>query len=84
MGNRVCKAITVMLSGIIVNENFLPIELGRLDLILGMEWLCTMGFVGVHWPLLTMTFDTKNGQVIPKGDPSLTKAELSLKAMTSN
>lgn len=38
--------------------------------------------MGVHWPSLTMTFAFRDNQVMLRGDPSLTKAEVSLKVMT--
>lgn len=81
-GQGICKSVMVLLQGITMVNDFLPLDLGKMDVILGMLWLCTIGFMGVHWPTLTMTFAAGNEQVTLKGDPSLTRAEVSLKVMT--
>lgn len=81
-GQGVCKSVMVMLQGITIVNDFLPLELGKMDVILGMAWLSTTGFIGVHWPSLTMTFAVGEDQVTLKGDPSLTKTEVSLKVLT--
>lgn len=39
-----------------VKEDFLPLHLGNVDVILGMQWLRKMGFMGIDWIDLTMTF----------------------------
>lgn len=64
-----------------VIEDFLPLELGGVDVILGMQWLRTMGYMGVDWSGLTMTFEKGGEKVTLKGDASLTKAEVSLKML---
>lgn len=66
-------------SGVIVLENFLPLDLGRLDVILGITWLYTMGYMGVDWPTLTMTFARGGSLVVLKGEASLTKADSLMK-----
>lgn len=38
--------------------------------------------MGVNWPTLTMSFVMDNKQITLKGDPSLTKLEVSLKTMS--
>lgn len=62
-------------------ENFLPLELGGLDIVLGMQWLCTLESMEVDWRALTMTFKAGGTRVVLKGDPSLTKAEVTLKCL---
>ena len=61
--------------------NFLPLELGGVDVILKMQWLHSLGVTKVYWRKLTMTFYRGGQKVILKGDPSLTKARVSLKSM---
>lgn len=67
---------------IIIVANFLAIELGNMILIQGMQWLLMMGFMGVHWPSMRMTFRAGGSQVILKADPPLMKVECSLKTLT--
>ncbi|TYJ98046.1 peroxidase 64 [Cucumis melo var. makuwa] len=47
-----------------------------------MQWLSTTGFMEIHWPSMTMVFMVGSSQVILKGDPSLAKAECSLKTIS--
>ena len=61
--------------------NFLIIELGNLDVILGMQWLDTTGTMKIHWPSLTMSFWLGRKQIDLKGDPSFILAECSLKTI---
>lgn len=46
-GKGVCKQVIVELSEVMILENFLPLHLGQIDIILGMSWLRTMGYMGV-------------------------------------
>lgn len=62
--------------------DFLAIELGRIDMVLGMQWLSATGFVGVHWPSMVMTFMVGQTQVILNGDLSVTKVRCSLKTLS--
>lgn len=41
-----------------------------------------MGHMGVDWPSMTMMFTKGDHKVTSKGNPSLTKAEVSLKMLT--
>ena len=81
-GNRICKTVEVKLPELTIVADFLVIELGGVDLVLGMQWLSTTGFMEIHWPSMTMVFMAGTSQVILKGDPSLTKAECSLKTIS--
>lgn len=47
-GQGVCRSIEVKLTDLVVMADFLAIELGQMDVILGMQWLCTTGFMEVH------------------------------------
>ncbi|RVW51076.1 hypothetical protein CK203_077629 [Vitis vinifera] len=69
------------MQGLIVVEDFLPLELGNTDVILGMPWLGTLGDVKVNWKMLTMKIKIRKAVIVLKGDPSLSWTEMSLKAM---
>lgn len=43
----ICKKLSIQLPELIIQEDFLPLDPGSVDLILGMQWLRTMGFMGV-------------------------------------
>lgn len=55
-GKGICFGVIVELPGVSVMEDFLPIELNDLDIILGMQQLQSMGKMEVDWPALSMTF----------------------------
>lgn len=40
-GKGICKAVVVVLPNLMIKEDFLPLELGQVDVILGMVWLVT-------------------------------------------
>ena len=77
----ICKNVVVSFSGLDIVEQFLPFDLGGLDQILGMQWLNTLGPMIVHWKNLTMKFKMGGVRVTLQGDPSLTRALVSLKLM---
>ncbi|TYK26709.1 ty3-gypsy retrotransposon protein [Cucumis melo var. makuwa] len=80
-GKGVCEDLQVQLKNWTVKEDFLPLELGGVDVILGMQWLYSLGVTTVDWKNLSLTFSFDGKQVSIKGDPSLTKARVSLKNM---
>ncbi|KAA0056274.1 transposon Tf2-1 polyprotein isoform X1 [Cucumis melo var. makuwa] len=73
--------VELKLEGWVVVVDFLAVELGKVDVVLGMQWLDTTGTMKVHWPSLTMVFRVGEKKVKLKGDPSLLKAECSLKTL---
>ena len=64
-----------------VVDEFLPLELGGVDVILGMQWLYSLETTEVDWKNLILTFIHQGKKVIIQGDSSLTKARVSLKKM---
>lgn len=81
-GKGVCKGMKLALDGgVVVDDDFLPLELGNSDVILGVQWLEKLGVVTTNWKTQEMRFQD-NGQIFTlKGDPSLSRSQISLKAM---
>ncbi|KAA0036455.1 Ty3/gypsy retrotransposon protein [Cucumis melo var. makuwa] len=77
----VCKDVEIQLKNWSVKEEILPLELGGVDVILGMQWLNSLGVTMVDWKKLTLTFSAEGKQICVKGDPTLTKARIRLKSM---
>ncbi|GJS75037.1 putative mitochondrial protein [Tanacetum coccineum] len=67
----ICKGVVISLPGMQLIEDFLPLELGSTDVILGIKWLQTLGNVNVNWKLLTITFMGDRGKVTLVGDHGL-------------
>ncbi|KAA0057272.1 hypothetical protein IC582_010044 [Cucumis melo] len=80
-GKGVCELVEIQLVDWKVTEDFLPLELGGVDAMLGMQWLHSLGITIVDWKNLTFTFTYNGKSICIKGDPSLTKTRISLKSM---
>ncbi|TYK18018.1 Retrotransposable element Tf2 [Cucumis melo var. makuwa] len=80
-GKGVCENVELTLNEWKVVADFLPLELGGVDAILGMQWLYSLGVTETDWRNLTMTFFHDGKKIIIKGDPSLTKTRMGLKSM---
>ena len=83
-GKGVCEQVKLSLNGWIVTADFLPLKLGGVDVILGMQWLYSLGVTEMDWKNLIMSFSHDNRKVIIKGDLSLTRTEVSLKNLTKS
>lgn len=71
----------ILLQSIKIVEDFLPLELGSSDVILGMKWLKTLGSMAVNWKTLTMKFKVGETPVLLQGDYGLCKIPVSPKVM---
>ena len=80
-GMGVCKKVEIELQGILFQQNFLPFNLGHIDVILGVEWLQNLGDVKANWGAQTMKFGWEGRQVVLQGDPSLSQLEASLRVI---
>ncbi|KAH9762992.1 hypothetical protein KPL70_001020 [Citrus sinensis] len=79
-GEGLCRGVTIHLQGIDIVEEFLPLGLGSLDVILGVQWLETLGMTHTNWKTQVMKFMVGNESVTLRGDLSLGKTLVSLKA----
>ncbi|KAA0055700.1 Ty3/gypsy retrotransposon protein [Cucumis melo var. makuwa] len=78
-GKGMCRSVEVQLDGWKVTDSFLPLQLGGVDMILGMQWLHSLGVTEVDWKRLVLTFHHQGKKVVIRGDPSLIKTRVSLK-----
>lgn len=75
-----CKGVLLYVQGVCIKEDFLPLMmLGTSDFILGIQWLETLGPVTTNWKTQHMKFQLEGQWVTLKGDPSLERAQISLK-----
>ncbi|GJU14254.1 ty3-gypsy retrotransposon protein [Tanacetum coccineum] len=54
---------------------------GGTDVILGIKWLETLGYMSVNWKKLTMSFGEGTNRVMIQGDPSLCRTMVSYKSL---
>ncbi|KAA0039183.1 ty3-gypsy retrotransposon protein [Cucumis melo var. makuwa] len=80
-GKGICESVEIILNEWKVIADLLPLELGGVDVVLGMQWLYSLGNTEVDRRNLTMTFLHQGKKILIKGDPSLTKARVSPKNM---
>ncbi|XP_073121107.1 uncharacterized protein [Henckelia pumila] len=57
-------------------------DLGGVDLILGVDWLRTLGEVRVDWSKMIMKFVQAGQEFVIQGDPTLSRSLMSLRSMT--
>ena len=62
-------------------EDFLPLDLGSADVILGMQWLESLGGMKVNWKTLSMRFQKGGVSILLQGGTNLSTSLVSLKAM---
>ena len=63
-GEGVCPGIILTLQNIEIVEDFLPLEFGSANVILGMKWMESLGGMQVNWSNLTMRFQVGGVSVI--------------------
>jgi hypothetical protein len=63
----VCEGLSLWLGGLKVIVDALVLDLGGLDVVLGVSWLCTLGKVLMDWQTLTMIFWQKGQSVTLQG-----------------
>ncbi|TYK02775.1 Transposon Ty3-I Gag-Pol polyprotein [Cucumis melo var. makuwa] len=80
-GKGICEKLEIRMKNWIVKEDFLPLELSGVDIILGMQWLHSLGVTTVDWKNLLLTFSVEGKSIKIQGDLSLTKARVSLRNM---
>ncbi|XP_020691238.1 uncharacterized protein LOC110105899 [Dendrobium catenatum] len=81
MGRGVCRGVVLKIQGIYVKEDFLLLELGSTDVILGMKWLQTLGETKINLGTLRMELVVGGRKRTIQGDYGLTKAGVSLKSL---
>lgn len=80
-GLGVCSGVEFSIQGLSFVNDFIALELGGADIILGVQWLRTLGKCLVDWDLHEFAFNYNGKPVLLKGDPSLHGKSSTLKTM---
>ncbi|KAG2328546.1 hypothetical protein Bca52824_011274 [Brassica carinata] len=70
-GLGIYKAVKLQLQSIRITTDFLKLEPGCTDIILGVQWLRALGKCEVDWDQQEFSFFTQEGKVALYGDPYL-------------
>ncbi|WVY99731.1 hypothetical protein V8G54_025801 [Vigna mungo] len=68
-----CQGVMLQLGGVEIAEQYHVFELGGVNMILGVDWLATLGEVVTNWGKLTMSFKQGEREVTIRGDPTLAR-----------
>lgn len=77
----VCRGVVLNLPEVQVVSDFLPFDIGGSDIILGIQWLRTLGDMTVNWEELWMQYWDGDRLVRIVGDPTLSKSLSSCKTL---
>jgi hypothetical protein len=77
----VCQQLVLNIQGLYIQQDFYIFELGNVDIVLGMEWLAQLGEIRANFGDLILKVPTQTGVHVLKGDPTLSRAVVSLKSM---
>lgn len=80
-GGGICRDVTLKMQGYSVTFDFLPLELNNVDIILGIQWLETLGEMRVNWKLQTMKIPMEGKMITLQGEPDICSSEISFKAL---
>lgn len=82
-GSGECRNVSIMLPTMSFQANFVVLEMGNVDVILGVQRLRTLGVCTVDWDKNEWSFEYKGRQVTLIGDPTLDAPNVSFKTLTA-
>ncbi|MCH90134.1 hypothetical protein A2U01_0011042, partial [Trifolium medium] len=77
----VCRNLTFQLQGVQFQQNFFLMELGGTDMVLGMDWLASLGNIEANFGELCLKWKSNGFSHRIQGDPAMCTRQASLKAM---
>lgn len=77
-GHGVCRGISFTIQGWTFVTNFIILDLGQVDVILGVQWLSTLEDCKVNWKTHQLSFCYQGQQMTLMGDSDLHLSCLSL------
>lgn len=77
----VCKNLKIQVQGVEFQQHFFLIELGGTEMVLGMDWLASLGNIEANFRNLSLKWVKEGSGHIIRGDPELSTAQASWKAV---
>ena len=83
-GSGVCRKVSFTVQGWTFTSDFIVLDLGQVDVILGIYWLRTLGDCKVNWDRHELSFQHEGDMVTLLGEPELHLANLSMTTISQN
>ncbi|XP_010541862.1 PREDICTED: uncharacterized protein LOC104815241 isoform X1 [Tarenaya hassleriana] len=83
-GDGICKGLSLIVQDFTLVADFLPLKLGSADVILGIQWLRTLGRILVDFDKLELRFGAPGHQVILRGNPNLHSSLVTFKSLSKS
>lgn len=80
-GRGRCKEVELWIDKLRITQDYLLFNLGSANVVLGLEWLETLGDIQANFRTLTLKFEVEGQTQVVRGDPSLSKSVASLKTL---
>ena len=65
----------------VVTDFFSPLKLGAFDVVLGFQWLATLGDSLMNWRNFCLQVTLEWAKVMIQGDPTMSKSQVSLHSL---
>ena len=63
----VCKGVVLQLQGMKIQQDFFRFSLGGADIVLGMDWLASLGEIRANFKKLTIKLEAESEMMILRG-----------------
>ena len=78
-GHGVCRDLQIWVQEVQIIQNFFILELGRSEVVLGVDWLASLGPFKGRYQEMTIEWGKKGCHKVLRGDPSLCRTKSSWK-----
>ncbi|WVZ02752.1 hypothetical protein V8G54_023558 [Vigna mungo] len=76
-----CQGLILEVQGLQIQQDFFVFSLGGADIVLGLEWLASLGEVRADFGNLRLSIGKGLQEHVLRGDPTLSRSESSLKSL---